>query len=59
MSTDTSTSHLRSFSIPGCAVIVQSEGNEGIPVQDFLALAFNLAASNPEARIDFSLKVMT
>lgn len=46
----------RSYQIPGCSVSIHSE-DEGVTVEQFLAIAFNLASSNPGAIVDFGLTV--
>lgn len=48
----------RNFVIPGCVTIVQSIDESGMPVEQLLSIAFNLAGSNPGARVDFWIKVL-
>jgi hypothetical protein len=47
----------RNFVIPGCSVIVQSDQEEGIPVDRLLSIVFGLATANPNATVDFWIKV--
>ncbi|MDX2215506.1 MAG: hypothetical protein SFY66_19740 [Oculatellaceae cyanobacterium bins.114] len=48
----------RNFTIPGCCVTIVCNQEEGIPVSEFLAIAFQLAHSNPDAKVDFWIKVV-
>ena len=47
-------SNARNYQIPGVEVRLCSRGN-GVPVAEFLSLAFNIASSNPEATVAFGL----
>lgn len=47
----------RNFVIPGCSVVVHCENEDGMPVQDLLSIVFGLASSNPDAKVDFWIKV--
>lgn len=47
----------RDFVIPGCEVVIQSNG-ETLPIGDLLALAFSVSNSNPDAKIEFWLKIV-
>ena len=46
----------RNYQVPGCVVSISSE-ERGVPVEDLLSLAFNLAHSNPGARVHFGITV--
>lgn len=48
----------RNFSIPGCIVTICNSEDTGVPVEQLLAIVFNLASSNPGAKVDFWIKVM-
>ena len=54
--TPTQLQQRRDFVIPGCEVLVQS-GEKPISMGEFLALAFHLSGSNPDAQVEFCLKV--
>lgn len=45
----------RNFAIPGCSVVIQSD--DAIPVEELLAIAFQLAGSNPGAKVNFWIEV--
>lgn len=49
----------RNFAIPGCIVTIINEDTEGVPVEQLLSIVFNLASSNPGAKVDFWVKVMS
>lgn len=46
----------RNFQIPGCQVTICSD-EDGVTVEELLAIAFNLASSNPGAILDFGITV--
>ena len=46
----------RNFQIPGCEVKIYSN-EDGVTVERFLAIAFNLASANPGAIVDFGIVV--
>ena len=53
---ETNTAAPRNFQIPGCEVNIVS-GQDGVTVEELLAIAFNLASSNPGAIVDFGITV--
>ncbi len=56
---ETPTPQQRNFVIPGCSVTIDCDDDEGMPVEQLLAIVFNLAAANPGARVDFGIKVLS
>jgi hypothetical protein len=46
----------RNFVIPGADVVIQC-GDSSMPVEQLLGIVFQLAASNPDARVDFWIKI--
>lgn len=46
----------RNYQIPGCETHICSR-TEGMDVDQFVAIAFNLAASNPGAKVSFQVTV--
>lgn len=46
----------RSYQIPGCSVEISSD-EDGVSVQQLLAIVFNLASANPDATVDFGIRV--
>ena len=46
----------RNFQIPGCNVNIHSD-DDGVTIEQLLAIAFNLASSNPGAIVDFGITV--
>ena len=44
----------RNYQIPGCQTHICSR-SEGINANQFVAIAFNIAASNPDAKVAFEL----
>ena len=49
---------LRNYAIPHCHLQIACEQDDGLPVSEVLAIVFSIAHSNPEAKLDFWLKVM-
>ncbi len=47
----------RSFVIPGAEVVISSKDNDPMPVDQFLGIVFQIAASDPEAKVEFYVKV--
>ncbi|WP_179228606.1 hypothetical protein [Leptolyngbya ohadii] len=48
----------RNFVIPGCATTICCTEDEGLSVDQLLSIVFSLAHSNPDAKVDFWIKVM-
>jgi hypothetical protein len=46
----------RNFQIPGASVIVQSE-DDPMPIEQLLAIVFQIAGSNPDCKVHFYVKV--
>lgn len=55
---DLQTPQPRNFVIPGCAVTIAREDDDGMAVDQLLAIVFGLTSSNPGATVDFWIKVM-
>ncbi|HEY9697026.1 MAG TPA: hypothetical protein V6D10_07170 [Trichocoleus sp.] len=47
----------RNFPIPGCSVVIQREDDAEMTTSELLAIVFQLAGSNPDAKVDFWIKV--
>ncbi|MBD2019170.1 hypothetical protein H6F43_03095 [Leptolyngbya sp. FACHB-36] len=56
--TDTIAPSPRNFSIPGCVVTIVNEDDTGRPIGDLLVIVFNLASANPDAKVDFWVKIL-
>lgn len=48
----------RNFVIPNCSVVIHCEEEQGIAVDELLSIVFGLAGSNPDAKVDFWIKVL-
>lgn len=46
----------RDFSIPGVTTHLYSQ-DKGMPVEQFLAIAFNIASANPGATVSFDITI--
>ena len=47
----------RNFVIPGCAVTIVNQEDDGVAIEQLLGIVFSLSASNPKAKVDFWIKV--
>ena len=48
----------RNFAVPGCSTVIHCEKESGISVEQLLGIVFNLAGGNPDAKVDFWIKVL-
>ena len=48
----------RNFAIPGCSVVIHREDDAEMTTSELLAIVFQLAGSNPDAKVDFWIRVM-
>jgi hypothetical protein len=48
----------RNLAIPGCSVVVSTNREEGISIEECLGIVFGIAGSNPGARVQFHIEVI-